>query len=117
MKSYCASCGEPTEYTLKRPNLCCFCGQSFSTNIKHKVSSATVPSRRIATRIEEDEEIEPDLDLPDKLDVSIEIEPRQTEKLSQIFGSGAIGFERPVKTVDSKIVLAEFRANNAPHRQ
>jgi len=62
MKTYCRACGEGTEYSMREPVLCAYCGQAFSS-IKTitpavavntpKRGSFTPPARAARPRVEE----------------------------------------------------------------
>lgn len=45
MKSFCLSCGTPTEYTLAKPTKCKFCGQAFASVVPLPPTAPPPPSR------------------------------------------------------------------------
>ena len=62
MKTYCRACGEGTEYSMREPMLCAYCGQAFSSIktitpavavIAPKRAVFTQPSRPARPRVEE----------------------------------------------------------------
>ena len=64
MKVYCTNCGSGTEYSLKKPQFCCSCGDPFaqiSANSPRRVFKAQAPVVSSPVVMEEEEEYVPSL--------------------------------------------------------
>jgi len=76
MKVYCTNCGSGTEYSLKKPQFCCSCGDPFaqiSANSPRRVFKAKAPDVSSPVATEEEEEYEEEY-IPsiDGLDIEIQ---------------------------------------------
>lgn len=79
MKVYCTSCGSGTEYSLKKPQFCCSCGDSFTkvnTNAPRKVFKAAANVASV-TPVNEEEEYEEEY-VPSLDGLDFDIEKSQT---------------------------------------
>ncbi len=77
MKVYCTNCGSGTEYSLKKPQFCCSCGDPFaqiSANSPRRVFKAQAPVVSSPVVMEEEEEYEEEY-IPsiEGLDVDIQV--------------------------------------------
>jgi hypothetical protein len=95
LKTYCAECGSPTEYSISKPKFCSSCGKSFFNNISTQ-SKLIQKSNPVKTKIVAEEDYEDDdievndvRELPDiqDLDFDVTINPSNSEKIGDIAGT------------------------------
>lgn len=121
-KIYCASCGQPNDYSLQKPNFCGFCsvaiGSAIAAPIPHQPTRRNAPIRpsRSAPRrqpvYEDDEEDFTPLPAIAKLELEVEVQKPVFEKFNEVIVSQPMGgFERPLTKgkVNKKDALAEFQ--------
>jgi len=122
MKRYCASCGSPTEYTIKKPLFCSSCAKPFD-KIEEKpekpvVQKVLMQKKTIANKkyIEEDLDVdidgdfdteEHDVAMPNisKLEVETEDESQKSKgvKIGSLVGTSSSPSKRNKQAKNSKI--------------
>jgi hypothetical protein len=123
MKRYCASCGSPTEYTIKKPLFCSSCAKPFDkldeAPIKPVVQKVLMQKKTISSKkyIEDidadvdadtdtDLDMEDDVDVPNisKLEVEAEDETPKSKgiKIGSLMGTSSTPSKRSKQTKNSK---------------
>jgi hypothetical protein len=131
MKRYCASCGSPTEYTIKKPLFCSSCAKPFDKieekPTKSVIENIQIKKPTIAKKIYiEEAELDNDINYDDDQDVNevpniskLQIETQSDQvvrgvKLKDLMGtSGSENSKKErrkekVKKVSKKQVLEDF---------
>jgi len=121
MKRYCASCGSPTEYTIKKPLFCSSCAKPFDKideappkPVAQKVlmQKKTISSKKYIEDIDADVDSDTDLDIEDdvnvpnisKLEVEAEDETPKSKgiKIGSLMGTSSAPSKRSKQTKNSK---------------
>jgi hypothetical protein len=123
MKRYCLDCGAPTEYSLKKPQFCSNCGQSFENN--QASSNASIAKNVNQKRFNKISEIDVDYNnyedddidsVPNinKLEVETFVEKNKGEKIRDLIKNPSKPTKRSaskekVQKISSKKILEDFK--------
>lgn len=120
MKRYCASCGSPTEYTIKKPLFCLSCAKPFdkideapAKPVVQKVlmQKKTISNKKYTDEIDSDIDTdfdteEDDISVPNisKLEVDAENETPKSKgvKIGSLMGTSSSASKRNKQTKNSK---------------
>ena len=120
MKRYCASCGSPTEYTIKKPLFCSSCAKPFdkideapTKPVVQKVlmQKKTISNKKYTDEIDSDIDTdfdteEDDISVPNisKLEVDAENETPKSKgvKIGSLMGTSSSASKRNKQTKNSK---------------
>jgi hypothetical protein len=120
MKRYCASCGSPTEYTIKKPLFCSSCAKPFDKieekTAKPVVQKVLMQKKTISNKkyiedvdvdIDADFDTEDDVSIPNisKLEVETEDETQTSKgvKIGSLIGTSSSPSKRSKQAKNSKI--------------
>ena len=118
MKRYCASCGSPTEYTIKKPLFCSSCAKPFD-KIEEKtekpvvqkvlMQKKTISNKKYIEDVDIDAEFdgEDDVSMPNisQLEVETEDESQKSKgvKIGSLIGTSSSPSKRSKQAKNSKI--------------
>lgn len=132
LKTYCRSCGAPTEYTINKPKICCQCGISFAsipnitptapvTPLSQKITTKPLPVKKIKAiykikssetpqESNDEELIENDLDLNEDNEETVDYVPEIDKLEVEITGNRASGVKLGsiIGTSTSKPIIASI---------